>query len=156
MIKRTKNKAWYKRWWIILIYIVFIVYMVDYIFDLGIIFDESVYVKRNLEEIGYEVINVNYFHLEVLNETWASVDMKSPGDDKYIIESQAQKGLWTLYEYYNDATHYTISIITPTRECFYSVDGNIFRTLIGTDDNTPLFDYLNSQIEKPTEECYSD
>ena len=118
-------------------------------------------VKEMLEEDGYDVIFNYYSEMSALNETWASVRMKSLGD----INEQVWDALIVLGVHYKDATNYIITISTPTSECFYNINGNIYRAyrkassegrilVNGTEiDDLTLYNYIAIQIEEETKTC---
>jgi len=110
-------------------------------------FNPDEYVKTTLQEEGYEVI-FNYYSELGLNETWASVKMKSLGDKN----EQVWTALTTMGVVYKNATRYIITILTPEKECFYSIDGNIYRNWVNSKDSN-VWTYIKSQIEKETESC---
>lgn len=118
--------------------------------------------KEYLEGKGYEVI-YNYYS-DVGNETWASVEMKSLGE----INGQAWDGLITLGYYYTEADKYVITILTPTSECFYSINGNLYRNWVLSENakdgkiitisgtiftSDQLWKYIQDDIEEETKRC---
>ena len=52
--------------------------------------------------------------------------MKSFGN----LNKQAWNGLITLGTYYKNAKEYSVTIFTPTSECYYSMDGDILNPYV--------------------------
>jgi len=133
-------------------------------------------IKNSLEEDGYEVLDVHSldFPDSSFNETWVFVKMKSLGD----LNEQVWDGLITMYSAYDgmqgwylaydfaNVDNYVITVLTPTNECYYSIEGDILRSYMqslrgekvyysnGTEgDGRNIKLYLDSQIEAETERC---
>jgi amino acid transporter len=73
-----------------------------------------------LEEEGYEVLYFGYLNLST---EYAYVKMKSLGTRQYQVED----GLFSLSQIYPNAPEYTIRILEPTQECWYIINGTIYR-----------------------------
>jgi hypothetical protein len=96
-------------------------------------------VTEDLTEMyGYEVINVGHYG-EERNDTSVYLTMKSLGN----IDNQAWDGLTSISIYsdmaeFPNVTHYSVTILTPTQECRYSIDGSIMRTLRDTNSTSTI------------------
>jgi len=102
-------------------------------------------IKMNLQDDGYEVIDVNYFEDgDSSLYPWASLDMKSFGD----LNEQARDGLTTLAIYYKNASSYSVTIFAPTKKCYYSIDGIILNSYFdrGEINETAIMESLDFQI----------
>jgi|SRR3989344_3699759 len=165
-IQKTKINDYWKISLTILGIIFIIVFIFFSVKDFSIFHSSNpdAKVKEMLEEEGYEVIDVNYIDLSDLdlgNETKALVKMKSLGN----INEQVWNALSLIGIYYKDADEYIITILTPTGECFYSIDGNLYRNykkatdvekivINGTEyDVLTIYSYLKSEIDKETKRC---
>ena len=109
---------------------------------------------------GYEVISFSYLNYSkysnILRDT-GFLEMKSLGNQK----EQVWNGLWALYRVYPNAPRYTIVIFEPTRECWYDIDGNLYRNYIASSEKPDgiiiingteysdlmIFSYIEEKIE---------
>ena len=136
----NKTKSWWKKQkgWekviIILGAIVIVIMLWNWIFGSSA-FDAGNYAKENFEKLvtedlsdyGYEVISVGKMDDYVdKNKSWVYVNMKSLGD----INQQAWEGFISLGSHSSVAGfnvgRYSVSILTPTNECYYAIDGNLW------------------------------
>lgn len=162
-IQKTKMNDYWKISLTILGTVLITAYVIYSISSFGIFHKSNpdARVKEMLEEEGYDVIYNYYSEIPVLNETWASVNMKSLGD----INQQVWDALIVLGVHYKDATNYIITISTPTSECFYNINGDIYRAyrkasskgkilINGTEvDDLTLYNHIATQIEEETKTC---
>ena len=140
--KSKKKKVWYKQEWIITLFIivglVIIVGIYGYYFSDNDDNGMSQYVRDNFERLvtedltemySYEVINVGHYG-EEQNRTSVYLTMKSLGN----TDNQAWDGLMSISGYsmmaeFSNITYYSVTILTPTQECYYSIEGSLMRTM---------------------------
>jgi len=120
-------------------------------------------IKEDLEEKGYEVIRVGAYNISCMFEKncepqVAYVDIKSLGDKN----EQVNDALITLFVNYPKVIDYTITLLTPEKECYYNIKGDIYRASLGEGiylingtqiDEITLYRTINSEIEKQTKSC---
>ena len=122
-------------------------------------FDEGEWVKEMLEDQGYEVIWCGL--LDLTNTGY--VEMKALGNRN----NQVREGLIVLGIAYKNVSIYTIRILEERQECWYNIDGDIYRlykelsrsdeTIIinGTEFTAyDLYIYIDDQIEQASERCF--
>ncbi|MEK6934152.1 MAG: hypothetical protein AABW75_04740 [Nanoarchaeota archaeon] len=95
-----------------------------------------------LEENNYEVIYFDHV-LENSSLEGGSITMKSFGNR----ENQVWKGLFALNRVYPNALTYHITLIEPTKECSYLIDGSEYRNV------TNSYNYVKSKIREGTKYC---
>ena len=111
-----------------------------------------------LEEEGYEVLYFGYLGLNYSDET-AYIKMKTLGNRN----EQVWSSLSSLGLVYPDAPEYTIRILEEKQECWYRIEGELYRDYrnYGTgygksveefieSDTFKLYDQILPQIENPT------
>lgn len=109
MTEKKIKTQWYKRWWAIVLFIV-----------LGLIIIVSIFENNS----GQKKLKEKYDVLDYsCSDMWGSVDMKSLGNR----EDQIRAGLLYLYKDCQDPASYSITILEPTKECFYSFNGEIIK-----------------------------
>src|SRR3989344_715445 len=123
-----EEKVWYKRWWIIVIFIFIGFFLIE---------DFFLSPERYLEGEGYKV---NFFYCtdkdwteESILEGISSVSMNSLGNR----EDQITDALISLSESCPPSKTIFVTILEPTKECFYSFNGEVVRLLyegIGQDN----------------------
>lgn len=106
-----KEKKWYQSWWAIILYVLIVFWAVSQFYHYTG-FDPANRVRLDLEEEGYEVIDVMYLDMTDTGH----LEMKSLGNR----EEQVWDGMMALAFAYPNASQYAIWIYTPTQTCFYS------------------------------------
>jgi len=115
--------------------------------------------KLVLEEQGYEVISNYYAEDEV--GTYAYLEMKLAKDtgdpsmraiDNYKSD-QALKGIIALAVAYPYADDYIVTLVTPTDECFYIIDGLIYRGWTANPDDNDLFNRIVTELNIASINC---
>ncbi|MDO8529020.1 MAG: hypothetical protein Q7S06_03990 [Nanoarchaeota archaeon] len=161
-IQKSKIGDYWKVAWTV-IGIIGVVLLV--FFDIkGMIEDNSNQrIKEYLEEKGYEVLRVGAYNVSCMFENncepeTAYVNMKSLGDKS----EQVNDALITLFVNYPEVIDYTITLLTPEKECYYNIKGDIYRASLGEGiylingtqiDEITLYRTINSEIEKQTKSC---
>ena len=77
-----------------------------------------------IEKRGYEVLYFGYFeynHSEIPDSAY--IKMKSLGNRN----EQLFEGLTSLSNVYPDASEYEVKILEESRDCFYSITGDVYR-----------------------------
>lgn len=108
-LNKKEEKKWYKLWWVILIAIGLLLWSFGFLSNP---FSGESELKRDYE--------VKWFFC---NSDTSSVEMTSLGNR----QDQVTTGLIYLYEDCPDLSEYSVSILEPTKECFYSFNGEVTR-----------------------------
>lgn len=115
-------------------------------------FNEESWIKETLsKDYGYEVISASNFSGILLYHNYSSgevgyLKMKSLGNR----DDQIQNALGTLSVAYENAKEYDIEILTPEEMCSYIVDGNVYRSLLDSEDGQKIFLKNGSEIDSTT------
>src|SRR3989344_4493432 len=130
-----ENKVWYKKWWVIVLFIVVVLIFLNYY--LG----KSKF-QRNLEE-DYKVLSFSC--LDEFEDTIGHVEMKSLGDRN----DQVWSGLIDIAYECPGMDRYYIKIIEETKECGYSINGDIYRAYHGEQiNNTKIMNSIEYLVWK--------
>lgn len=85
-----------------------------------------------LEKQGYEVLYFGYFDYSNKSFDSAYIKMKSLGSKN----EQVWDGLTSLTAVYPDAPKYDIRILEPTQDCWYFIDGKLWKGWSGAEEYT--------------------
>ncbi len=109
---------------------------------------------KMLEDDSYEVLYFGYLGEDTPSES-AYLKMKSLGSKN----EQVWNGLFSLNRVYPEAQEYTIRILEPTQECYYFIEGKLYRGYLGQEEytlngknvtNLEFYNAINYLIENVT------
>lgn len=130
-MKKEEKIKWYKRWWVIVLFIILIIYGFYIYTNSKSVFNKEKFVKESLEEDGYEVISVMYLE----DNNWVHLEMKSLGNK----EEQVWDGLIALSSAYPNAEDYFVYILTPEETCSYSTYLTNYKSYMKSLDDEKIF-----------------